>query len=126
MKMNNYQSPSAVEPEPISKSYRASAFADAKPGLAAPGATPERLAHLEEHGFVIITDFVGNPMIPILREAGRRVTESCSPDHGYSKIDCSKGYVHRTERDEPWAIRGLAHPAFGSPALPSSTALQNC
>jgi len=117
MKMNNYQSPSAVEPEPISKSYRASAFADAKPGLAAPGATPERLAHLEEHGFVIITDFVGNPMIPILREAGRRVTESCSPDHGYSKIDCSKGYVHRAKDDEPWAIRGLIHPAFEEPSF---------
>jgi len=117
MKMNNYQSPSAVEPEPISKSYRASAFADAKPGLAAPGATPERLAHLEEHGFVIITDFVGNPMIPILREAGRRVTESCSPDHGYNKIDCSKGYVHRAKDDEPWAIRGLIHPAFEEPSF---------
>ena len=113
--MNTYQSPSAAESEsePISKSYRASAFADAKPALAAPGGTPERLAHLEEHGFVIITDFVGNPIIPILREAGRRVTESCSPDHGYSKIDCSKGYVHRAAEDEPWAIRGLIHPAFG-------------
>ena len=72
---------------------------------------------MEEHGFVIITDFVGNPMIPILREAGRRVTEACSPDHGYSKIDCSKGYVHRTGDDEPWAIRGLIHPAFGEPSF---------
>jgi len=67
MKMNIYQSSAAAESEPISKSYRASAFADALPELAAPGATPERLAHLEEHGFVIITDFVGNPLIPILR-----------------------------------------------------------
>ncbi len=111
--MNIYQSPSAAEDEPISKSYRAKAFADALPELAAPGATKERLAHLQEHGFVIITDFVGNPWIPILREAGRRVTEACSPDHGYSKIDCSKGYVHRARDDEPWAIRGLIHPAFG-------------
>ena len=31
--------------------YRAPAFADFKPELSAPGATPERLAHLEEHGF---------------------------------------------------------------------------
>ena len=61
-----------------SSPYRAPAFADARPELAAPGATPERLAHLQEHGFVIINDFVGNPWIPILREAGRRVTEACS------------------------------------------------
>ncbi len=101
----------------MTKSYRAPAFADSKPELAAPGATPERLAHLEEHGFVIITDFVGNSMIPILCEAGRRVTEECSPDHGYSKIDCSKGYVHRARDDEPWAIRGLIHPAFGEPSF---------
>jgi hypothetical protein len=95
--------------------YRAPAFADARPELAAPGATPERLAHLEEHGFVIITDFVGNPWIPILREAGRRITDACAPESGYSKIDCSKGYVHRAKADEPWAIRGLIHPAFGEP-----------
>ncbi len=110
--MNIYQSLSVVDSEPISKYYRASVFADAKPELAAPGATPERLAHLNEHGFVVITDFVDNPWIPILREAGRRVTEACSPDYGYCRIDCSKGYVHRTGDDEPWAIRGLIHPAF--------------
>jgi hypothetical protein len=98
-------------------SYRATAFADAIPELAAPGCTPERLAHLDEHGFVIITDFVGNPFIPILREAGRRITEACAPEHGYSKIDCSKGYVHRATEDEPWAIRGLIHPAFGEPSF---------
>jgi hypothetical protein len=101
----------------MSESYRAPAFADAKPQLAAPGATPERLAHLKEHGFVIISDFVDSPWIPVLREAGRRVTEACSPDHGYSKIDCSRGYVHRTGHDEPWAIRGLIHPAFGEPSF---------
>jgi len=101
----------------MSESYRAPAFADAKPELAAPGATPERLAHLGEHGFVIISDFVDSPWIPVLREAGRRVTEACSPDHGYSKIDCSRGYVHRTGHDEPWAIRGLIHPAFGEPSF---------
>ena len=87
------------------------------PELAAPGCTPERLAHLEEHGFVIITDFVGNPFIPILREAGRRITEACAPEQGYSKIDCSKGYVHRAKEDEPWAIRGIIHPAFGEPSF---------
>ena len=98
-------------------SYRATAFADAKPELAAPGATPERLAHLQKHGFVIITDLVNNPMIPVLREAGRRVTEATSPENSYSKIDCSKGYVHRAQDDEPWAIRGLIHPAFGEPSF---------
>jgi hypothetical protein len=101
----------------ISMSYRATAFADALPELAAPGCTPERLAHLDEHGFVIITDFVGNPFIPILREAGRRLTEACAPEHGYSQIDCSKGYVHRAKEEEPWAIRGLIHPAFGEPSF---------
>lgn len=98
-------------------SYRAPAFADAKPELAAPGCTPERLAHLEEHGFVIITDFVDNPYIPILREAGRRITQACAPEYGYRKIDSSKGYVHRAKDDEPWAIRGLIHPAFGEPCF---------
>ena len=115
--MDNSKSPSSTESEPISTSYRATAFADSKPELAAPGATPERLAHLEEHGFVIITDFVGNPFIPLLREAGRRVTEACSPEHGYSELDCSKGYVHRAKDDEPWAIRGLIHPAFDEPSF---------
>jgi hypothetical protein len=98
-------------------SYRAPAFAEALPELSDPGCTPERLAHLEEHGFVIITDFVGNPFIPTLREAGRRVTEACAPEHGYSKVDCSKGYVHRAKEDEPWAIRGIIHPAFGEPSF---------
>jgi len=97
--------------------YRATAFAEASPELEAPGCTPERLAHLEEHGFVIITDFVDNPFIPILREAGRRVTEACAPEQGYGKIDASKGYVHRAAEDEPWAIRGLIHPAFGEPCF---------
>ena len=90
--------------------YRASAFADFEPELSAPGATPERLAHLEEHGFVIIDDFVDNPWIPVLREAGRRVTEACAPENGYDKIDCSKGYVHRTGNDEPWGDSG-AYPS---------------
>ncbi|MBM3264142.1 MAG: phytanoyl-CoA dioxygenase family protein [candidate division Zixibacteria bacterium] len=98
-------------------SYRATAFADALPELSAPGATPERLAHLEEHGFVIINDFVDSPWIPALRDAGRRVTEACAPEHVYSRIDCSRGYVHRTADDEPWAIRGLIHPAFGEPSF---------
>lgn len=103
----------SLESEPISKPYRAASFASFKPELSTPGGTPERLAHLDEHGFVIINDFVGIDWIPILREAGRRVTEACAPEHGYSKIDCSKGYVHRAKEDEPWAIRGLIHPAFG-------------
>ncbi len=102
-------------PEAGSMLYRATAFADSKPELAEPGPTPERLAHLKEHGFVIITDFVDNPWIPILREAGRRVTDACAPENGYSKLDLSKGYVHRTDTDDPWAIRGIVHPAFGEP-----------
>ncbi len=77
--MNTDQSSSSEASEPISKSYRASAFADAMPALAAPGATPERLAHLREHGFVIITDFVGNPMIPILRDADARMAWQLDP-----------------------------------------------
>jgi hypothetical protein len=100
-----------------SPTYRAPAFADSLPELAAPGPTPERLAYLEEHSFLIITDFVGSPWIPILREAGRRVTEACAPEHGYTKLDSSKGYVHRAKEDEPWAIRGLVHPDFGEPCF---------
>ena len=115
MKTDQLSSTSAAEP--AETSYRASAFADAMPELSAPGATPERLAHLKEHGFVIINDFVDNPWIPVLREAGRRVTEACGPANGYGKIDCSRGYVHRTGADEPWAIRGLVHPAFDEPCF---------
>ncbi len=98
-------------------SYRAPAFADFNPEHSAPGATPERLAHLEEQGFVIINDFVDSDWIPILREAGRRVTEACAPEHGYDKLDLSKGYIHRAKADEPWAIRGLIHPAFKEPSF---------
>ncbi len=115
MKTDQLSSTSAAEP--AETSYRASAFADAMPELSAPGATPERLAHLKEHGFVIINDFVDNPWIPVLREAGRRVTDACGPANGYGKIDCSRGYVHRTGADEPWAIRGLVHPAFDEPCF---------
>ena len=115
--MNDNQSPASATTDPGSKYYRATAFADSLPKLSAHGATPERLAFLEEHGFLIITDFVDNPWIPILREAGRRVTEACAPEHIYGKIDGSKGYVHRAREDEPWAIRGLIHPAFGEPSF---------
>ncbi len=110
------KSSAAAASESVS-TYRSTAFADSKPELSAPGATLERLAHLQEHGFAIITDFVDNPWISTLREAGRRVTKACAPESGYSKIDCSKGYVHRAKADEPWAIRGLIHPAFGEPCF---------
>ena len=92
--------------------YRAPAFADFKPEHVAPGPTLERLAHLEEHGFVSIDDFVDSPWIARLREAGRRLTGACAAEVGYDRIDTSKGYVHRTGDDEPWAIRGIIHPAF--------------
>jgi len=52
--MSNDQSPKK-------EVYRSQAFADFKPELSAPGATPERLEHLRDHGFVIINDFVDNP-----------------------------------------------------------------
>ena len=102
---------------PSSKYYRATAFADFQLDLSTPGGTPERIAFLQKHGYLIINDFVDHPMIPVLREAGRRVTEACAPEHGYDKIDCSKGYVHRAKEDEPWAIRGLVHPAFNEPSF---------
>ena len=101
----------------IPPAYRAPAFADFKPEHAAPGLTRERLAHLEEHGFVIIDDFAGSPWIARLREAGRRLTAACAPGVGYDRIDTSKGYVHRTGDDEPWAIRGIIHPAFEEPVF---------
>lgn len=100
------------------ETYQAPAYATFNPEHAQPGLTPERLAHLEEHGFVIINDFVNSPWIPKLREAGRRVTAACRPEVGYDQIDTSKGYVHRTDDDEPWAIRGIMHPAFGEPVFP--------
>jgi len=97
--------------------YRAPAFADYNPGHSEKGGTPERLAHLEEHGFVIINDFVDSPWIEVLREAGRRVTDACAPENAYTKLDTSRGYVHRADQDEPWAIRGLIHPAFEEPCF---------
>jgi hypothetical protein len=98
-------------------SYRAPAFLDFQPEWSGKGATEARLEGLREHSVVIIDDFVDSEWIPILREAGRRVTEACRPDKGYSVIDSSKGYVHRTEQDEPWAIRGIIHPAFNEPSF---------
>ncbi len=100
-----------------SEIYRASDFADALPELASKGATPERLNFLDEHGYLIINDFVESPWIKVLREAGRRVSDACAADCAYEKIDTSKGYVHRTKNEEPWAIRGLIHPAFGEPCF---------
>ena len=100
-----------------SSSYRATQFADFQPELAAPGATPERLAFLRENGFVIVNDLVGSDWIPILRDAGRRVTAACAPENGYGVIDCSRGHVHRTREGEAWAIRGLIHPVFGEPSF---------
>lgn len=99
------------------ETYRATAFADFNPEHSAPGGTPERIEHLKEHGYVIINDFVDSPWIPILREAGRRVTEACAPENKYDVIDCSKGFIHRTGEEQPWALRGIIHPAFGEPSF---------
>ncbi len=99
----------------LNENYQAPAFADFNPAHSAPGLSPERLAHLDEHGYVIINDFVDSPWIPKLREAGRRLIKACQPEVGYDIIDTSKGYVHRTDEDEPWAIRGIMHPAFQEP-----------
>ena len=78
---------------PSEDTYCAPAFADFNPEHSASGPTPERVAQLAEHGFVIIDDFVDSPWIAKLREAGRRVTRACRPDIGYDQIDTSKGYV---------------------------------
>ena len=67
-----------TDSETSAEIYRAPAFADFNPKHSAPGATTERLAHLETHGYVVINDFVDSPWIPKLREAGRRVTEACA------------------------------------------------
>ena len=100
-----------------SEIYRASNFADASPKLASKGATPERIDFLNQHGYLIINDFVDSPWISVLRDAGRRVSQACALTKPYDKIDSSKGYVHRTKDDEPWAIRGLIHPAFNEPCF---------
>ncbi|MEE3234285.1 MAG: hypothetical protein VX294_08980 [Candidatus Latescibacterota bacterium] len=100
-----------------SEIYRASDFADALPELGSRGATPERLKFLDEHGYLIINDFVDSPWVQVLREAGRRVSDACAPSCAYDKIELSKGYVHRTTDEDPWAIRGLIHPAFGEPCF---------
>ena len=53
-------------PAPSMDMYCAPAFADFNPEHAALGPTPERLAHLDEHGFVIINDFAdGKFLVPI-------------------------------------------------------------
>ena len=59
------------------------------------------LNFLDEHGYLIINDFVESPWIKVLREAGRRVSDACAADCAYEKIDTSKGYVHRTKNEEP-------------------------
>ena len=63
----------------VASSYRAPAFMDFQPEWSGKGATEARLEALREHSIVIIDDFVGSKWIPILREAGRRVTEACRP-----------------------------------------------
>ena len=101
----------------MSETYRAPAFADALPELSGPGKTEERAAYLHEHSFVIIDDFVGSPGIETLRDSGRRITEAFAPENVYDVLDGSKGYVHRTGNQEPWAIRGLVHPAWKEPSF---------
>lgn len=101
----------------IKEPYRAPAFIDFKPEWTGKGATQARLDALRELSVVIVDDFVDSKWIPILREAGRRITEACRPENAYDVLDVSKGYVHRTEQDEPWAIRGIVHPAFNEPSF---------
>ena len=101
----------------MSETYRAPAFADSLPELSGRGATEERLAFLEEQSFVIIDDFVGNPWIEKLRDAGRRLTQAFAPENVYDVLDASKGYVHRTGDEEPWALRGIVHPAWKEPSF---------
>ena len=67
---------------PASSSYRAPAFIDFQPEWSGKGATDARLEALREHSVVIIDDFVDSEWIPILREAGRRVTEASRPETG--------------------------------------------
>ena len=53
-----------TDSEISTETYRAPAFADFNPEHSTPGATPERLAHLKAHGYVIVNDFVDSPWIP--------------------------------------------------------------
>lgn len=95
--------------------YSASAFVEFSAELSQRGPTQARLQHFYREGWLIIDDFVDSPWIPALRDAGRRITEACH--HEYSMVDTSKGYIHRAAEEEPWAIRGLEHPAFGAPVF---------
>jgi hypothetical protein len=80
------------------------------------GATPERLSHLQMYGFVILDDFADHPLIPVMREAARRIANECNAP--YPQAVHQKGYIHRgVEDNSTGAIRGLYHPAFNAPCF---------
>ena len=80
------------------------------------GATPERLAHLEKFGFVILDDFVDSPYIARMREDARRIVDEANSPYPHPVH--TAGYIHRGVADgSSSAIRGVYHPAFRSPSF---------
>jgi hypothetical protein len=70
----------------------------------------------EKHGFVVLDDFVGHPLIEVMARQARRIARECNDD--YPQDVHRFGYIHRgVENDTTSAIRGIYHPKFRSPCF---------
>ena len=79
-----------------------------------------RLAHLDAHGYVIIDDLGGHPLLDRMEAAARelvRLSNSKAP----VSLDTSCGYVHRTS-----ALRGESKPPLWCAAKRSERRTQSC
>ena len=116
--MDIYRSPSAADSEETPKYYSAMAFADAKPGTCGARGYAGAFGTLQRARF---------------RDCHRLRRQPVDSDSARSRQACHRGRVlPRTvtarltaprvmcigrQEDEPWAIRGIIHPAFGEPSF---------
>eukprot|EP01046_Picozoa_sp_COSAG06_P001324 COSAG06_NODE_43_length_29826_cov_32.009621_4_plen_232_part_00 len=76
---------------------------------------PQRLAHFEEHGYVIVDDMVDPAAMPRLLAAAERLQAAVNCDDG--TLDMDLGLAARAGGGEAASIRGLLSPEWGMPEV---------
>ena len=70
--------------------------------------TNQQIENFESRGFFYAEEATPKAMVPDLLAAARRVIQKVRDRE-------VEGYTHRTDTEEPWAIRGLFAPEFDEP-----------
>eukprot|EP01045_Picozoa_sp_COSAG04_P007624 COSAG04_NODE_402_length_14902_cov_9.662771_11_plen_278_part_00 len=105
----------------LAKTTPTHALATASASAEDPAATrraalmPQRLAHFEEHGYVIVDDMVDPAAMPRLLAAAQRLQAAVNRDDG--TLDMDLGLAARAGGGEAASIRGLLSPEWGMPEV---------